>query len=110
MATYTPELYGMGQSLRRLAVRRASSSTSARGSCGGPGSRWLPASSGPVSPRLPPGAHHACRGSGMGTSARRSRANGERVMTDHERALHDPRAAFGEPEEVLSHRDLTADR
>ena len=31
-------------------------------------------------------------------------------MTDHERALHGPRAAFGEPEEVLSHRDLTADR
>ena len=31
-------------------------------------------------------------------------------MTGYERALHDPRAVFGEPKEVLAHQDLTADQ
>ena len=31
-------------------------------------------------------------------------------MTEYERALHDPRAVFGEPKEVLAHQDLTADQ
>jgi hypothetical protein len=32
------------------------------------------------------------------------------IMTEYERALHDPRAVFGEPKEVLAARDLTADQ
>ena len=31
-------------------------------------------------------------------------------MTGHEQALHDPRAVFGEPKEVLADQDLTADQ
>jgi len=31
-------------------------------------------------------------------------------MTEYERALHDPRAVFGEPKEVLARRDLTTDQ
>jgi hypothetical protein len=31
-------------------------------------------------------------------------------MTEYERALHDPRAVFGEPKEVLAHQDLTTDQ
>ena len=32
------------------------------------------------------------------------------IMTEYERALHDPRAVFGEPKEVLAAGDLTADQ
>jgi hypothetical protein len=32
------------------------------------------------------------------------------IMTGYERALHDPRAVFGEPKEVLAAGDLTADQ
>jgi hypothetical protein len=32
------------------------------------------------------------------------------IVTGCERALHDPRAVFGEPKEVLAHQDLTADQ
>jgi hypothetical protein len=31
-------------------------------------------------------------------------------MTEYERALHDPRAVFAEPKEVLADRDLSADQ
>ena len=31
-------------------------------------------------------------------------------MTGYEQALHDPRAVFGEPKEVLADQDLTADQ
>jgi hypothetical protein len=31
-------------------------------------------------------------------------------MTEYERTLHDPRAVFAEPKEVLSHRDLTTEQ
>jgi hypothetical protein len=31
-------------------------------------------------------------------------------MTEYERALHDQRAVFGEPEQVLADRSLTADQ
>ena len=31
-------------------------------------------------------------------------------MTGYEQALHDPRAVFGEPEEVPADQDLTADQ
>ena len=31
-------------------------------------------------------------------------------MTGYKQALHDPRAVFGEPKEVLADRDLTADQ
>jgi len=32
------------------------------------------------------------------------------IMTEYERALHDPRAVFGEPKEVLARQDLTTDQ
>ena len=31
-------------------------------------------------------------------------------MNEYERALHDPRAVFGEPKEVLARQDLTTDQ
>src|SRR3954468_10341690 len=37
-------------------------------------------------------------------------SEGSMIMTGYERALHDPRAAFGEPKQVLADRDLTADQ
>jgi hypothetical protein len=32
------------------------------------------------------------------------------IMSEYERALHDPRAVFAEPKEVLADRDLSADQ
>jgi len=32
------------------------------------------------------------------------------IMTGYEQALHDPRAVFGEPKQVLTDRSLTADQ
>jgi hypothetical protein len=32
------------------------------------------------------------------------------IMSEYERALHDPRAVFGESKEVLAARDFTADQ
>jgi hypothetical protein len=32
------------------------------------------------------------------------------IMTGYEQALHDPRAVFGEPKQVLADRSLTADQ